>query len=193
MLDSVINDILVLRYFILTVVGAGLFFTAAACVITASFSWNGRGRILYGWFYNRTDRELAFVSMVILQFLYVVSCAVCGTGMDLSCLAVFAVLAFLKWSFGRMTGIFFRDLVNGVLEFMALFVGNILSGYLKETHFNTAVMIVLVLLRVFLVVYQLYFSLKDISVTDPEMGFGKRKKVQPVKGRSRAKRRKVRG
>ena len=192
MLDRVMNDILILRYFILTAVGAGLIFSAAACVLTAKFSWNGKNRLMYGWFYNRTDRELAFVSMVVLQLLFVVSCAVCGTAMELPCLAAFVILAFIKWCVGRMTGMFLRDLINGVLEFTAFFVGNILSGYLRETHFNAAVMVVLVLLRGFLVIYQVYFSLKDVSVTDPDMGFGKREKKKPERGRSRARRRRGR-
>ena len=175
MLDRVINDILVLRYFILTAVGAGLLLSVAAAIMTAVFSWNTKSRFLYGWLYNRTNREMAFVSAVFLQLIFVISCLIFGTVMTPVCLVVLVVLSAAKWYFGRTTLLFLRDLLNSVLEFAALFVGNILSGYLRETRFNVAVMIVLVLLRVFLAAYQFYFFLKDLLATTSDMGVRTRK------------------
>ena len=59
--------------------------------------------------------------------------------------------------------VFLRDLLNSILIFVALLVGNVLSGYLRETRFDLYVAVILGFLGIFLIVYSAYFLLKDME------------------------------
>lgn len=171
MLDRAAGTILLFKSFILSAVLVQVFLTAVVGWCTRRVSWTRRNRLFYGWFLNRTDRELVFIGAAFLQFLFVLSGAASGTDMEPAHLLLLILLAAVKLVFGHGFLVFVRDLVNSMLMFVSLLVGNILLGYLRETRFNPFVATVLVLLEIFLVLYQGYFFLKDISRTE-----GKEKK-----------------
>lgn len=170
MWDSIVGYVLLFKDFIFVAVAACVLLTTAVWLATRRFSWRGRRRLIYGWFLNRTDRELLFVSAALLQFLFILSSVLLGTEMELAHLIFLAALALIKLVAGLVASVFVRDMVSSLLVFSALFVGNILAGYLRETRMNGFVAAVLVLLGIFLLLYGAYFLLKDISSTERDMG-----------------------
>lgn len=171
MLDKAAGTVLLFKNFILAVVVGTVLIMAVVMFCTRRFSWSGRSRLVYGWFLNRTRRELVFVGAAYSQLLFVLSAAVTGTDIEPAHLLFLLMLTMFKLAGGQGLLVLIRDLVNSVLMFVSLLVGNILLGYLRETRFNGFVATVLVLLEIFLVLYQGYFFLKDISLTD-EKGKG---------------------
>lgn len=55
-----------------------------------------------------------------------------------------------------------RDLFNSVLLFAAMMAENLLHSYLLETRFQFPIFIILGLLIVFIILYALYFTLRDM-------------------------------
>lgn len=163
MWDKAAGTILLFQNFILAAAIGTVLVMAVVYFGTRSVSWSGRSRLYYGWFLNRTKRELWFAGAAGLQFLFVLSAAVTGTAMEPAHLLFLVLLTLVKLAGGRGFPVWLRDLVNSILIFVSLLVGNILLGYLRETRFHGFVATVLVLLEIFLVLYQGYFFLKDIS------------------------------
>lgn len=166
MLDRAAGTILLFKNFILAAVFGQVLLLFAVLWCTRRFSWSRRNRLWYGWFLNRTRTETLYVGAALSQFLFVMSSAVTGVDMDPAHLLLLLLLPVIKLITDHSLRVFFRDVVNSILMFVSLMVGNILSGYLKETRFNMFVATVLVLLEIFLVLYQGYFFLKDISRTE---------------------------
>ena len=184
MLDRVADSVIVFRDLIAAAVPGCLLLAAAVWLCTRKFSWNGPGRYLYGWFLNRSDGALFLVSASLLQFFFVLSAAVLGTEMAPEHLLFLCLTALGKAAAGcfsergtlRAMAVLGRDLLNSLLLFAACMVGNILSGYLRETRFNIYVVTVLVFLRIFLVVYSGYFLMKDISDAERDEAYGQKRK-----------------
>lgn len=156
--------VLYFKDFIVVTALVGVVFTLWFAFLTRKFSWKRRNRAIYGALLNRTDRELVGVSAILMQWLFILSGAVCGTEVELPHLMFLLVLPFVKLGAGLGMGIWFRDCLNGGLLFGTLLVSNILSGYLKETRFNIFVVVILVLLKIFAVFYVTYFGMKDMFV-----------------------------
>ena len=146
MIDELIAGIVLFKNFILLTLAAGIIGSLLAVIGTRKFSWNGRARGVYGFLINRSDRE-----------------AVCFAEMELPHLVFLFLLAVAKAVAGGGGRVFLRDLLNSILIFVALLVGNVLSGYLRETRFDLYVAVILGFLGIFLIVYSAYFLLKDME------------------------------
>ena len=70
--------------------------------------------------------------------------------MELPHLVFLFLLAVAKAVAGGGGRVFLRDLLNSILIFVALLVGNVLSGYLRETRFDLYVAVILGFLGIFL-------------------------------------------
>ena len=95
--------------------------------------------------------------------LLVLSSVICRVEMELPHLVFLFLLAVAKAVAGGGGRVFLRDLLNSILIFVALLVGNVLSGYLRETRFDLYVAVILGFLGIFLIVYSAYFLLKDME------------------------------
>lgn len=165
MWNRIAETIWLFQNFILTTAVCGVLIAAGTSFASRREGWRKWQIQLYGWFLNRSDREVLFWSASLLQFLFVLSGVVGGTVIELPHLFLLLILVLVKTVSVLRPLYLIRDGINSILICMALMVCNILAGYLKETRFNSYVVVVLVLLDLFLVLYQGYFLFHDISQT----------------------------
>ena len=82
--------------------------------------------------------------------------------MQLCHLAMLLLLSAAKFTAWKRMQMLLRDLFNSVLLFAAMMAENLLHSYLLETRFQFPIFIILGLLIVFIILYALYFTLRDM-------------------------------
>lgn len=98
---------------------------------------------------------LALAAFTATSALFVVDMQLCH-------LAMLLLLSAAKFTAWKRMQMLLRDLFNSVLLFAAMMAENLLHSYLLETRFQFPIFIILGLLIVFIILYALYFTLRDM-------------------------------
>lgn len=132
-------------------------------LLVRTFRWDRQSRVrALGLFYGLGPRQRLAFSGLYLRLMFVLACLIWQTDIQAVHLIYLAaaglVAGFLTASFGGL----FQELVNSLLLGAGLLAGNLLIAYTKEIQFEWSIMAVYALLGCFILLYCLYFFIRDI-------------------------------
>jgi hypothetical protein len=134
-------------------------------VFTKDMSWHKKRASVFGMLYGMKDRERVWLSGQISRQIFVTAVVCLGIRPGLPHMllyaGIFAIEAFsLPFpSLGRLLFSF----VNNAVIFGAVLVTDMLYGFLHEVRDDNRILLIFVLMALFVVLYTLYFTLRDLS------------------------------
>lgn len=139
------------------------FLFAAVYLITLKwFRWNGRSIRLFGLFYGLNRRGLLAISMWYVRMIYLAVFLLQRQALDRFSMVMILISGGLAGGLsGRVLGML-RELANSTLIIAGLLVGNLLVTYMKDIQFDWSIAAVYGLLSVFILLYCMYFMVRDI-------------------------------
>lgn len=168
MFSEIVEIILLFQPFLLTVIVTGIGLEILLAAATRRFGWQNRNMVVYGFFFGLDRRQALWMAASLLWFLMVASSAVFLVEMEYAHLMMLLLLTACKivsHSKRRMyLTVYLRDLFNSGLVFFALLLENLLHSYLRDTRFQWQIAVILAALALFVVVYSLYFLLRDMEL-----------------------------
>jgi hypothetical protein len=127
--------------------------------------WRKKRALVFGMLYGMTDRERIWLSGQISRQIFVVAVVCLGirTGLPHMLLyaGMFAVEAF-SLPFPSPGRLLF-SLLNNTVIFGAVLVTDMLYGFLRDVRDDNRILLIYVLMSLFVVLYALYFALRDLS------------------------------
>ena len=145
MLNDAMQIVLQFRVFLIAAIIVALAMEIALLFGTKHFGWQRKNLWIYRFFFGLTRPQCCFLAASWLWLLFTATSALFVVDMQLCHLAMLL-----------------RDLFNSVLLFAAMMAENLLHSYLLETRFQFPIFIILGLLIVFIILYALYFTLRDM-------------------------------
>ena len=163
MLNDALQIILQFRVFLSAAIIVALVLEIALALGTRSFGWQKRNLWIYGFFFGLTKSQCYFLAASWLWLIFVVTSAVFVVEMQVCHLALLLLLSAAKYGAWKRKLILLRDLFNSVLLFAAMMAENLLYSYLMETRFQIQIVVVLCLLILFIALYAIYFTVRDMQ------------------------------
>lgn len=162
--------ILEFKWFILTTIVGGILLSFLGYLFCKKTEWYQIRFKFLGLFINLKTLDVAWLCTVLSRCFFVISVVVFCTKME-TVHIYFYILLCLSYNLlnFRVMSILF-DLINSAIIFAALLAGNILVGYLQEVIFDWRTLTVYILLAFFIILYSIYFLLRDISSLVSETG-----------------------
>ena len=127
------------------------------------FRWNSGSLRVFGLMFALGRRGLFAISMWYLRMVYLL--VFLAERQSVTRFSVVMLLVTGLLSGGLSAGILgaFREACNSALILAGLMVGNLLVNYMKEIQFDWSIAAVYGLLSLFILLYGLYFMMRDIS------------------------------
>ena len=119
--------------------------------------------MLLGLFVGRTPLLLFFLSLGVLELVYVAAMIAYPVSMGRGQLILLAALSVLRAAAGRSAAELAAEAAYGILAAAALTAGSLLHDYMADTGIDWYVMAVRILLLAFLVQYSLYHLIKGVE------------------------------
>jgi hypothetical protein len=135
-------------------------------VFTKHMGWRKKRAFVFGMLYGMTDRERLWLSGQIVRQICIVSTVCFGVRPGVPHMILFAGLFLIEAAAppfagpGRLCFSF----ANNAVVFGALFVGAMLYGFLRDVRGDARILLIYVLMGLFVSLYALYFTLRDLSV-----------------------------
>lgn len=125
----------------------------------------GRGRMRFlGLLFGLRSADALWVSQAIVKELFIISVTVFHIEMSVPYLAFYAglfAIGLVTYRRGAMKLV--TELVNGIVTAAALIVTNVMWSFLMEVRSDWAILTVYILMSVFVAVYNLYVTVKDMG------------------------------
>ncbi len=170
MLVKVLLIILKFKWFILLTIACGLLLGFIGHLFCEKTEWNQKRLKFLGLFINLETLKLVWLCSALLRCLFVISIMVFCTEIEVAQIYLFVLLCLVyNLLYFRVFHLLF-DLFNSVIIFIALLSGNILFGYLQEIIFDWRTLTVYILLTIFIIIYSLYFFMRDVNSLISEIG-----------------------
>ena len=163
MLNDALQIVLQFRVFLSAAIAVALVLEIALLFGTKTFGWQRRNLWIYGFFFGLTKAQCYFLAASWLWLVFAVTSAVFVVEMQVCHLALLLLLSAAKYGAWKRKIILLRDLFNSVLLFAAMMAENLLYSYLMETRFQIQIVVVLCLLILFIALYAIYFTVKDVQ------------------------------
>ncbi len=141
----------------------GLLLGMFGFLLCRNLQWHQKRIKFLGLFINLHTGEILWLCVAFLRCFFVISAAAFCVEIETAHIYLFVILCLLYNILHFRVGGLLFDLLNSVIIFVALLVGNILIGFLQEIRFDWRTMAVYVLLTLFISVYSAYFLLRDVS------------------------------
>lgn len=162
MLNDAMQIVLQFRVFLIAAIIVALAMEIALLFGTKHFGWQRKNLWIYRFFFGLTRPQCCFLAASWLWLLFTATSALFVVDMQLCHLAMLLLLSAAKFTTWKRMKMLLRDLFNSVLLFAAMMAENLLHSYLLETRFQFPIFIILGLLIVFIILYALYFTLRDM-------------------------------
>lgn len=163
MFGRVAGQILLLKGYMAWAVAGALILGLLYRISLARFGWNKRMMKIHGYFIGLSALDLLRTSLFYLRLALLVWCLV---SMDVARPVYIAMLL----CFGMILGVLSRrprkileETGNTALLLGGMYAAGLLLAYMREIQFETNIFLVYVLLGSFIVLYSLYFFLRDIK------------------------------
>ncbi len=162
MLNDAIQIVLQFRFFLILAIVVAFVLEIVLTVSTHSFGWQKRNLWLYAFFFGLTRAQCVFLSVSWLWLICMVSNAMFLVNVQICHLIMMILLSVTKFVAWKRKKIFIRDLFNSILLFAAMMAENLLYSYLLETRFQLPIVVILLMLIVFIILYAVYFTMRDL-------------------------------
>ena len=162
MAERVAAYLVACRSFMAVSIAAAFCVAAIYLVALRWFQWSGRRLRVFGLMFGLGRRGLFAVSMWYLRMVYLL--VFLAERQEVTRFSIVMLLAMGILAGGLSAGILgaLREAGNSVLVIAGLMVGNLLITYMREIQFDWSIVAVYGLLSVFILLYCLYFMLRDI-------------------------------
>jgi hypothetical protein len=160
-------------FVILSLVFAALLF-AATHIFTGRVAWRKKRTLFVGMLCGMKDRELVWLSGQLLRLLLTAAIVCLGVRPALPHMLLFAGLFAVEAIFMPYAnaGKLIFSFLNNAVIFGAVLAADMLYGFMRDVRGDSRVMTVYVLTALFVVVYSLYFTLRDLcEPTEKRNGF----------------------
>jgi hypothetical protein len=160
-------------FVVMALVLAALLF-AATHIFTGRVAWRKRRTLFVGMLCGMKDKELVWLSGQILRLLFVTATVCLGLRPTLPHMLLFAGLFAVEAASlpHENAGKLIFSFANNLVIFGAVLAADMLYGFMRDVRGDSRVMIVYVLTALFVVMYSLYFTLRDLcDMTEKRNGF----------------------
>lgn len=183
MFERVVGQILLLKGYMVWAAAGALLFGLLYRISLAGFGWDKRIMRIHGYFIGLSGMDQLRTSLFYLRLALLVWCLV---SMDVARPVYVAMLL----CFGGLLGALSRklrkileEIGNTAMLLGGMYAAGLLLAYMREIQFEWNIFLVYVLLGVFMVLYSLYFFLRDIK----EVSAGKKWNEPVKKNQNRSK------
>lgn len=163
MFIDILSCILEFKEFIFLLVGVFLVSSCASLIMSSKVSWGSKNLKYIGLFVGLDKKEHILLSIIFIKYLFIISCVIFRTEIGIAQIIYYLLLFLLGNLIHFDVKVFLMDLVNSILILIALFVGNILNGYIFEVTSDIKIKIINTLLQANLILYAIYFFVKNIE------------------------------
>jgi hypothetical protein len=147
---------------------------ASTHIFTGRVAWRKNRVLFVGMLCGMKDRELIWLSGQLLRLLLVTATVCLGIRPGFAHMLMFAGLFAVEIAslpYANVGKLLF-SLANNAVIFGAVLAADMLYGFMRDVRGDGRVMTVYVLMALFVVVYSLYFTLRDLcDVTERRNGF----------------------
>ncbi len=162
MFERVLSIMTEMNPFMAVSAGIVLVLAGVYLVCLRFFKWTSFRVRIFGIFYGLGQRGMIAMSFLYLRLMFVLTCTVMMTDIKVQHMLMLVLLGLpAGLCSAALTGLL-REAVNSALLLAGLLAGNLLVNYMKEIQFDWSIIAVYVLLGMFMILYCLYFMLKDI-------------------------------
>ncbi|MDO4438753.1 MAG: hypothetical protein Q4B86_04825 [Eubacteriales bacterium] len=163
MFGRIAAEILNLKGYMAAVVCSGLLLALLYSMSLRFFRWKGFLIKIHGYFMKLDKRSQLRTAFLYLREVMIFWCVIT---LNMNSPAYFIMLVV----FGIISGILsgkpaklLLELGNTALFILGIYTGGILISYMKEIQFEWNILFIYILLGAFVIMYSLYFFLKDIK------------------------------
>ncbi len=155
-MEEVIEQLILLKPFIIIAVMGTIIFTILALAFCRQFGWNQKNIRLIGFFYDASMTDSVTLAVCVLKLFLIISIFFSKGRISLIHICFFGILVLIYNLCRRNLKDMWVSLFNGVVIMGVLYVSNFLIGYITEVLFDIKIVIALFFLGIFLVLYALY-------------------------------------
>lgn len=116
---------------------------------------------LQAMFYARTWRELLCMALSISEVTFVLSVCIWGTEMGTVQIATLGLICIIRGIIELSIAGLISELLFGISEGMALFLGGMLLSYMKQTGTDWYILVIQILLALFVTQYAVYHIIRS--------------------------------
>ncbi|MDO4268932.1 MAG: hypothetical protein Q4C73_10710 [Eubacteriales bacterium] len=168
MFERVISQIWLLKGYMLAAASGALLLGFLYMASLRWFSWKGPLLKIHGYFLELTITGQLRTGLLYLRLAMVIYCA---AAMNMGRMIYICALACMGIALGNLSGSVKRlaaEAGNIILLSCGMYAGGLLTAYMQEIQFEQSIMAVYVLLSSFMILYCLYFFLKEIRAISEE-------------------------
>lgn len=156
MLENILEQIMLLKSFIIVAAVGTIALTTFCLVYCRKFSWKSSNVKLVGFFYGMDMSDIFVLAACMLKLFLVISLLFSKGRIENIHILFFGMLVIVCSLFNRSLKNVLVSLFNGAIIMGVLFVSNLLLSYLREILFDVKIAISLVFLAIFLILYAAY-------------------------------------
>lgn len=156
MLENILEQIMLLKSFIVVAALGTIALTIFCLVYCRKFSWKSSNVKLIGFFYGMDMSDILVLAACMLKLFLIISLLFTKGRIENIHILFFGVLIIICSLFNRNLKNVLVSLFNGAIIMGVLFVSNLLLSYLREILFDIKIAISLVFLAIFLILYAAY-------------------------------------
>ena len=182
MLDTILYELSKVAWVLPIFLGIILLLSFIMYLVTKKFDIHKKSVMVSGMFMGLSNKQIIMIiSIFIRTFLVIFTACVYSKSILLYLLMIFAVLNLKKA---------ILEIVSTSAQIVALYLINILTSYMVEESNDTYVLVIKICLIIFLIVYAVYFFLKNFEdiITNH-----KRRTVDEGRKRKSKEKRRVKG
>lgn len=168
MFGKIVGQIWLLKGYMCAAAVTALLLGSLYLVSLRWFGWKGAWIQIHGYFYHLTARGALRTGDLYLRVLLIVWCV--GT-MNMDHIVYIVLLS----GFGILSGLLagsvrklLSEFCNTVLLLCGIYAGGLLITYMREIRFEWSILCVYGLLGSFMILYSIYFFLRDIRAISEE-------------------------
>ncbi|WP_101876343.1 hypothetical protein [Lachnoclostridium edouardi] len=168
MFGRVISQIWLLKGYMLAAASGALLLGFLYIVSLKWFRWKEPLMKVHGYFIGLTVLEQIRTGFLYLRLTMIIWCV---ATMNMGRIIYIGVLAVAGIALGNLSGSVKKlaaEAGNTVLLACGMYAGGLLTAYMREIQFEWSIMAVYVLLGLFMILYCLYFFLRDVKTISEE-------------------------
>jgi hypothetical protein len=156
--------VLAMQDFLWAALAVAVLLTLGLVLGTGNVDWKKRRMKVLGLLFGLRSVDALWISSAVIRVVFVISVVLFHIEMSLPFLVFYAAVFLLGLlTLRRSPSKYIVEIVSGVVTGAALVVTNIMWSFLMEVRSDTAILIVYILLSVFMALYTLYVSVKDLG------------------------------
>ncbi|MDE6952678.1 MAG: hypothetical protein K2P09_02580 [Erysipelotrichales bacterium] len=162
MVELILKNILEFKEFICLSGIVTILFAIIMPLMIQRFDYRQGKQSLLFLLYQLDRKGILMIAISILEFIFVVSAIVFQKDLTIAYGIVFIMMAGILIICQMNIKAILMEVMNTLLIFITLVLGNIMFRYLQEIQFDVSVMIIYVTLNIFILLYSFYVCIQHM-------------------------------